>query len=363
MQNNLEQSIASLRSIERRIKPDAAWVRARRDTLFMQVKNTLPTNAATYRERLHEAIRHFVAIKGSAFVWKPMMTLVSLFILATGGSIMSVSAAEQSLPGDFLYGLKLATEQARLAWVSEKNERLKLKTEFTDRRVHELKEVANVRKDSESVRQVAESIKRDLSTIKDQLADVKKHSSPEVTAAAARLVDKQSINVMNVLQETKVGLGKEMREKVTEAQTAAAETGVKAIEVLAEKHQQSSSTVSAADLAKTIETHTNAVIAMTNAAPPSVSMTSGTMSILVQSIASSTASGATSTLELPKLIDQVKNLTTQVFAQEKVQEKAREEKEGKVKEEAVTASSTILTTQPSNTTAVPTSSSHMPKAP
>ncbi|MEK7116195.1 MAG: DUF5667 domain-containing protein, partial [Patescibacteria group bacterium] len=348
--SNLEKSIASLRSIERRIKPDAAWVRARRTTLLMQVKNTLPTHAATHRERLYAATRHFIAIKGGAFVWKPIMTLVLFFILATGGSIMSVSAAERAFPGDFLYGLKLASEQARLVWVQSKDEKLKLKMEFTGRRITELKEVAHVRKDGEGVKAVAEILKSDLHTLTEQLVLVKRDATSEQTVEAAKGVDKKATEVMNALQETKSALQPDAQRKVTEAQSAAADTGTKAIEMLIEKHEQSSSTVAISDVTKSIESHAHAVFSMTISNASSSASTSSTMALLVQSLASSTATGATSTIELPKIVGQMKDLTTQVFAEQKAKEKSETPS-------VPTASSTSITPSASSSSTHTASSS------
>ncbi len=318
--STLEQRIATLRSIERRIAPDAAWVRATRNTLLMQVKNTLPTTEVTPRERLSEAVRHFVTSKMGAFVRKPMMAMFSLLLVATGGSVMSVSAAERSLPGDFLYGLKLATEQARLAWASSKNEKLKLKTEFTERRVEELKTVANVRKDQEGVQEVAEILKRDLNTIKDQLADVKRDGSSADAVEAAKLVDQRSLEMIKGMQETKSSLDPESKQKVTEAQNVAADAGVKAIELLVEKQQDASSTMPVADVAKAIELHANAVLSISDSTSSDTAAASSTVTKLVQTLTSSTASGATSTDAFPKIVDQMKDLTTQIFAEQKAQE-------------------------------------------
>lgn len=313
---DLKQRIAELRSIERRVTPDEAWMRRTRETLLMQVKNTLPTRATTRRESIREAVRHFAATKAGAILRKPAMAVISMVALAMGGSLMSVSAAERAYPGDFFYGLKLATEQARLAWVSSKNDKLKLKTEFTDRRVQELREVASVRKDNEGVQQVAEILKRDMNTIKEQLADVK-DTSPEDAVEAAKLVDQKSVEVMNALQETKPGLGPDTKQKMTDAQSVAADTSVKAIEVLVEKSQEASSAVPASDVAKAIESHANAVLSATQPDASGATSTSSTVTLLVQNIASSTASGATSTLELSKVVDQMKDLTTQAFAEQK----------------------------------------------
>lgn len=323
MSHDLQNRLRALRTNERRIQPDPAWVRATRETLLMQVRNTLPARAPSMRERVRHVLDALAAGRMVQFVRRPIMAFLSILAVLTGGSVMSVSAAERSLPGDFLYGLKLATEQARLAWVSAKEEKLKLKTEFTGRRVEELKEVANTKKDNERVKQVAEILKQDLSTLKEQLGEVRKDVSAEKVVAVAKLVDEKSNEVINALQETKIGLSSETKEKMTEAQSAAADTGVKAIEVLVEQHEESSDIVPVADVTEIIQNHANAVANIVQVPLELSSATtssSSTVATLIQAIATSTAAGTTSTLPLTNLVTQVKDITAQVFALQKAQD-------------------------------------------
>jgi len=286
----------------------------------MQVANTIPTNRVSRIERLREVVRHFFTVNFGGLVRKPLMAALSILVVAMGGSIMSVSAAERSLPGDFLYGLKLATEQARLAWVSTKEDKLKLKTEFTGRRVNELKEVATHVKSDARVQQVAEILKSDLNTLKEQLGDMKNDATSEDAVAAAKLVDQKTNEVITTLQGTKTDMSPETKAKVTEAQSVAAETSVRAIEVLVEKNQESNDLVPVADVTEAIQNHANTVASVTQAPLEvlgSASSTPSSVASLAQAMATGTSASASSSAELPKLMDQVKDMTTQAFAAQK----------------------------------------------
>jgi len=319
MSHELRKKIQSLRTRGQRIAPDKAWISYTRGILIMQIKNALPVEQMSFWRRSREAVRMLITSKMSQVIRKPVMATLSILAVVLSGSIFTVSAAERSLPGDFFYGIKLVTEQARLALTSTKEDKLILKTEFTDRRVSELKQVASNPDSGEQVKQVAEMLKRDLSTIKDQLADVKQGSGSEKVVAAAKLVDKKSSEVINALQETKSGLSPETKEKVTEAQSAAADNGVKAIEVLAEKHQESSDMVTAIDVVQAIQDHTKAV---TDATPFALGMqttssTTSTANLISESISTSTVFTSST---LPAIVVNVKNLTTQAFAIQKAQD-------------------------------------------
>jgi|GEM_PF-1316435 len=370
MSKDFQQRLRSLRSIERELAPDPAWVAKTRSLLVSTIEQAQPVQKG--RMEAQKTLKAMWRLGPSQFVqWmrRPVFATLAVFIGLAGGSLMSVSAAEQSLPGDFFYGLKLATEQARLAWVSAKDEKLKLKTEFTGRRIDELKQVAtdaNVNNDrNERVVEVAEILKRDLNTMKRQLTEVSNESSAGKAADVAKLVDKKTSEVVNALQETKSQLSKESKEKVTEVQSIAADTGIKAVAVLAEKHQESNDIVSATDVAQALENHAKMIAGVTSSTVIQVSLsvamsatgtasslernTTGTSLGMVSStvlliLPTSTVAGSTSTIpsvststaiSWPDAVDQLKSATTQAFAVQK----SKDSLEG-----TLTASTTSSTT-------------------
>ncbi len=318
MKNDFQQRLRSIRTTERLIKPDAAWRRATRETLVMQIGNTLPLGKATLSERAHAYGQLLSTSRVGEFVRRPAMAMLSLFVVLMGGSILSVSAAERALPGDVFYGLKLVSEQAQLAMASTKEEQLKMKTRFTDRRVNELQVVAKDDSKKVQVAQVAEILKRDLNTMKQQLADVAKDVSPESAVAAAKMVDQKTNEVISALQDTKPLLSPESVEKVTEVQSVAADMGVKAIEVMVEKHQESSEVITESDVQQVIQDHTKVVTDMLASSLAQGDASSTSSTIAIPPVITTSSTDATSTL--PELVSQMKDVTTQAFALQKAQD-------------------------------------------
>ncbi|OGL73879.1 hypothetical protein A3E39_01390 [Candidatus Uhrbacteria bacterium RIFCSPHIGHO2_12_FULL_60_25] len=267
MKRDLYRIIRSLRDRERGINPDPAWLRSTRETLLMQVKNTMPS-AET------EAIRRRLPIFAPLYarvmrtLRGPAVATLSISTVVLGGSIASVSAAENSIPGDTLYSVKLVTEQARLALASTKQDKVKLKAEFTIRRVAELKTIVStpVTKKEERASQAADILKRDLDTLKQQLADVQEGSSGSDVADIAKTVDKNAVEVVKALNETKNELSQEVKEKVVAAQVQAADNGIKALEALVDVHADAGNTsVSDSDIGSSLAAHAE-VAAVTVAA-------------------------------------------------------------------------------------------------
>lgn len=309
MSRELKQRLSALRLLGSRVKPDTAWVKATRETILMQAKNSVPTAPVRPLGQVGSFIRSFFPQNTFKIARGPLMAALSIFAMVLGGSVASVSAAENSLPGDLLYSLKLATEQARLALTSGKEEKLKLKIEFTSRRADELKNVAEQgKKKSEKVVQAAEILKRDLNTVNKQLEEVKNDAEPAKAVEMAKFVDQKTTELVQKLQDSKVILSVETKEKVTEAQAAAADTAVKAIEVLVEKHNESSDVIPETEVVQIMQVHTtNMASAIGN---PALAATSSAFIV----------ANSTSSAPLTEAVEQMKVATQSAFAAQKAAE-------------------------------------------
>ncbi len=338
MTKDIQQRIRRLRAAEQRLVPDAAWVKQTRQDLILHIENSVSLEHATpsqWKTTLR-AVRDVVPASAAQWIRRPMVAMATLVTMLAGGSVLSVSAAETSLPGDFFYGLKLATEQARIALTATSGDKLKLKAEFTDRRVDELKYVVDTKND-EQVVQVAELLKRDLDTMKQQLGDVAHQETNEHAVTAAKLVDQKTSQVVVAIQETKSLMSPENKEKMTEVQSVAADAGAKALEVLVEKHDQAN-VDSVTEVAKAIEDHAKLVASVTSTTQPfivTVPTSTSTSLTMVLPVSSASSSGSTLLANLiatttttpggvsqvlPEIVDRVKDATKQAFDQQKIQD-------------------------------------------
>lgn len=250
-----------IRSAANQMQPDGDWVASTRKTLLMQAKNALPSVPKPQKSVIPQTLRFFVPHISLQWMRAPAFAIFAVIVIVFGGSLYSVSAAEQSLPGDFLYSIKLATEQARMVLVNNPEDKVKLKTEFTERRVQEMKQViANPTEDRpQRVTQAADILKRDMDTIKHQLDEVKEKSTPEKVKETVKMVDEKSKAVVKDLQESKSQLSTEEKLKVTEAQAAASDASVKAIEVLVETHGKAADVVTEEDVVEALKSHSDDV--------------------------------------------------------------------------------------------------------
>ncbi|MSR85529.1 hypothetical protein EXS71_03805 [Candidatus Uhrbacteria bacterium] len=236
----IKQRIQSIRMASQEITPDLVWMKKTRETLLMQVANGLPEAPVPFFQRVREATRSFISADVLRAIRQPLMTTLSILGLLIGGSIASVSAAERSVPGDFLHPIKLAAEQAQLAFTSGRTGKLRLKTQFLGRRVAEIQQIvsSNLSQKPERINAAADILKRDLDTVKTQLHEVTNQESVGQVVEAAKFVDQKSSEAASALKTVKPDAPLDAQNKIGEAEAAAVNAGVQAIQVLVESHSQ-----------------------------------------------------------------------------------------------------------------------------
>jgi hypothetical protein len=311
MSIDLYRTLRALRSHERGIKPDPTWVAATRQRLLMQVKNSMPTPEVMiinrkFSMRLWD---HTVRI-----IRGPIAAVAAIVAVIFGGSLASVRAAEKSLPGDALFGLKLVAEQTQLALESSATGKVKLKVEFTKRRVQELQTILNqpIAQQTERAGTAADIINQDLHTLKDQLASVSLDDSSNQArdvAETAKAVDSGVTEVAKTLNETKkdTTLDPDLKQKMADAEAQALDVGMNAIVTLvqATKNETAKDVASPSDINASLAQHVgmmkDTLDDMLKAAPPASTDTassskqnasSTTVSLVAITKSSSTSSGA-----------------------------------------------------------------------
>ena len=237
--SELQQKMDAFQEWKREITPDPAWLCRERETLLMQVRNSMPVRDGFLR-RCKTILRNFFPETWHGVFRGPAFALFSLLGIISGGSFMSVSAAERSLPGDFLFPVKLVSEQTRLLFANGKAEKIKLKAEFVGRRADEIHEIAttDVTKKQERLHEATEILRRDLDTVNSQLTEAVGQNSKSEVAMAAHVVDQASTSLAKTLKGVKIILPDDEKDGLNQAEAAAVNTGVRAVQVLIESQDQ-----------------------------------------------------------------------------------------------------------------------------
>lgn len=247
---DLLRKLRSVRSTERAIVPDPVWVSRTRSALIDEARRSGATAPFSSFARIRAFFGAFVPMRAMQFVRTPVLATLSIFAALLGGSFASVSAAERSLPGDFLYPIKIAGEQTRLAFTQDKADRVRLKAEFVDRRVDEIRTIVNTpsKNDGNRVRDAAIVLKRDLDTMKNQLKEVNRGAAAPKAAELAKLVDQKTEHISQELKHMKIGVSADAKQAMAEAEAQAVQTSVAAVVVLIEAKDKPESQSTTTDL-------------------------------------------------------------------------------------------------------------------
>jgi hypothetical protein len=216
----------------RSVQPGSAWVEKTREELLQKIGGTEVVQAP-FGERVALVLKSFIPLSARSAVRGPITAVLSGLGLIIGGSMVGVSAAEQSVPGDLLFPVKLVSEQTRLVLTTDKREKVRLKGEFVNRRVDEIKKIVqtDVGQKPERLKEATEILRRDFDTVKNQLADVSQ-DKPVDRVEVAKLIDQATTDAVAGLKEAKASLTSDARSQVAEVEAAAVDTSMKAVNVI-----------------------------------------------------------------------------------------------------------------------------------
>lgn len=194
------QSIRSLKGTEHTANPDANWIASSRVRLLNQIDRTtevIPTRIFSL-VHLWSVLSLIMPQRTVYAVVRPAFIFVVCFSLGTAGWLTTVSASLESLPGDTLYPVKLATEHTQVAVVEAMKgsaASTELRLSFVTRRVDEVNKVVAAPAISAAARQervdiAVENLKTEVQTVSEKLSDVKLNN-PESVIHVAQVIERK----------------------------------------------------------------------------------------------------------------------------------------------------------------------------
>lgn len=250
-------NLHALQGIQSGGDPGASWRAATRDELVQNAARDLRAAPAFPAHVVVTSwIRAAFPRNLNALVFKPALALVAAIGVMLGGWVTTVSASYNSLPGDALYGVKLAAERAQVSLVARDSDRAKLRVEFLGRRVDEVAKIAEAPGDaaarSEQVSTVVKHITEQAASVQKNLETLKTSKSDEVVEVA-RLVDRKAGEFQHSLTSSVPNVPAAAQAEVKAASSLVADTSVKAVAVLVDSRAQGNVAISAETIKEKIE--------------------------------------------------------------------------------------------------------------
>jgi hypothetical protein len=177
---------------------------------------------------------------------------LAVIALLFGGSLGTVNAAGNSLPGDALYGFKLVTEQVQLRFASLQG-RAVLHTEFAGRRLAEasaLQQVApNNPEQSTNVKAAVNAFKQEIASANADLQQLAKSGDASALQTASTVAAQiTAFNTSLTAAATDNSEDASVKIEVADAKDVTRETQTTAVAVVVETHEADATTTSTRDM-------------------------------------------------------------------------------------------------------------------
>ncbi len=240
------QIIAKIKQLKE-IQPSGAWKEALREELIFKAKKAFP------RE---ERVGFFIFKKIRLFKlqndynWKGLIGIKSnllskfvavniILIIIFGFGIITIQAAKNSLPGDILYPIKIATEKTELLLAKNKSNKIKLEARFAARRLDEFQQIIQFQKQEKVVESI-KNFQEKLEVVENRLKDLKEKEEGKEIIEIAKVVDTKTAEFENILDRTqkKPSVPEEIKKKIVTVKEVAEKVNTQALKVMIEMKTQ-----------------------------------------------------------------------------------------------------------------------------
>jgi hypothetical protein len=241
------------------IKPNQDWVERQRELLLSQITRQSAAKPQSFLVNSWFLAKSLVPGGFLRFVAQPVGVFAVLVLFAFCSGIFGVSASKGSLPGDFLYPVKLSSEKVKVGLTVKSEKKAVLHVEFAEERVKEIEAVAQKEKQLEKKK---EKIQTAVAGLKEEMAEAQKtldkvketpKKAQEIVAAAKQVNEKTTAISEKIEQKKSETDNQEIVKFLDSAIKAADAAGVKAVEVIVEKHEAGAVQLTQEEVKKTIE--------------------------------------------------------------------------------------------------------------
>ncbi|MFH0779351.1 MAG: DUF5667 domain-containing protein [Parcubacteria group bacterium] len=254
-----ENIIKQLQSLKE-IKPNKDWVNSERELLLSQIAVQSSPKPQSFLVNSWFMAKSLMPGGMMKFVAKPIgvLTVLAAFLFSTGA--LGVNASKGSLPGDFLYPVKLKTEQVKVGLTAGSEKKAEMHVQFAGERVKEIEKVSRQATTPDhkkaQIQAAAAVLTQEMQKAQEHLEVAKndKQKSGDLIQVIKSVDEKtDEISAQIVQKQTELKADREINRTLQKAVDAADNTGVKAVEVIVDKNQKGDIQLSENELVGIIE--------------------------------------------------------------------------------------------------------------
>jgi len=224
----MKNAVTNQIKVLKKVKPNPDWLKSQRRNLLLQISSDNKAKKAY-------SLSGFSLFKSiPKLVLRPVIAVCLLFAMIFGGGFLTIKIAEGSVPGDFLYPVKIVIEDIKVALSSQEG-KSKLQAQFVGHRVKELTQIINAEEDlfskAEQVKEAVNKLESQVAISKIELSKAKK-SEPKEIKKIAETVKQETFNSEEELRKTKKKLVEKYKEEESKETAQAIEIIDRALAVL-----------------------------------------------------------------------------------------------------------------------------------
>jgi len=215
-----------------------AWVRDTRAELMAKAENDLREMPKVKTGDVKQLALALDMGTGWQKSFRPVVAAVVAVILVFGGWTATVSASYNSLPGERLYSVKIFNEGTQISLTPTKESKTKMRMDFAGRRLDEVAKLVEspVTEKEKRIEDAMNLFKKNIEDVEKDLDEIKTKKNSKKAVDVAKDVDRKAEEYEKTIKETMNKIPEQNKEKAKEAKAVVGEVGVKAVEVLLEKH-------------------------------------------------------------------------------------------------------------------------------
>jgi hypothetical protein len=211
--------------------------RSQKDAGWQRICDRLGFDAAASAQPVQATWKDYVAYykhRYAELFARPFAISASAFALVFGGWVATVNASFDSLPGDILYPVKLATERMQITLATSDDQRARLHAEFAARRLQEAGAISSSNRPDRGVelKAAVDGFKAELASANEQLAALGAGNPSQAVDLAVTLDQKTDEYHAILTQTAPVAATTEEKAEVADAQQAVEQVDTTAIDTL-----------------------------------------------------------------------------------------------------------------------------------
>lgn len=219
------------------VRPSDDWVLSCRARLAFRMEMQRKKGLLTRDIFALKELFGFWPVKSANRALKPVYSLILAFMAISAGGSLTALAAMESMPGSALYPVKIGIEKLRLV-ASTQNSLPRAQSEFTARRLEELKAVVE---SQESAEKKTQNMERVVGHIQNQLITEKERLPKQEAKVSVKEAGERADQVKKVITQAKQSLPSGVKpglgEKLTEVAAMAEKTSIQALGVMIQEVQ------------------------------------------------------------------------------------------------------------------------------